>query len=262
MAKVIVMANQKGGVGKTTSTLCVGSVLQKLGFKVLYVDLDKQCNTTSTLKADASKMGSYEILIGDKTAKECTQYIDEKYFVVSASKQLALIDDEIRKKNISPEEKWQLLNNGLKPVKQYFDFILVDTPPNLSYTTINALYSADYIVITSYADMFSIDAIKDMYEVLSTINCNNKVGGILLTKYVANRNIDKFLKDQMSKLAQEYGTKVYETTIRSSVAIVESQFINEDLLDYAPKSNAYVDYIHFVEEILRDFKMIGEKKED
>ena len=260
MAKIIVMANQKGGVGKTTSTLCVGSVLQKLGFKVLYIDLDKQCNTTSTLKADASKMGSYEVLIGDKTAKECTQFINDKYFIVSASKQLALIDDEIKNKNISPEEKWKLLDKGIEPVKEYFDFILVDTPPNLSYTTINALYSADYIVITCYADMFSIDAIKDMYEVLSTINCSNKVGGILLTKYVANRNIDKFLKDQISKMAQDYGTKVYETTIRNSVAIVESQYINEDLLDYAPKSNAYIDYIHFVEEVLKDFQMIKGKE--
>lgn len=262
MAKIIVLANQKGGVCKSTSVLCIGSVLQKLGSKVLYVDLDKQCDTTTTLMADTNKKGSYEILKGDAVAKQCTQFIDEKYYVISASKQLSNIDDEIRNNSdLSNEDKLNMLDKGLQEVKYYFDFIIIDTPPNLNMATLNALKCADYIVIPCYADEFSLRALNDMYEVLNAINCTNKVGGILLTKYSNNRNLDKFVMNQFEEKAKYSGTKIFNTKIRDSVAIKESQFINKDMDEYAPKCNAYVDYVDLTGEILNDLGMLNKGTE-
>lgn len=253
MSKTIVFANKKGGVCKTTSMLCIGSVLQRLGFKVLYVDLDEQCNATITLGADENKNGSYEILKGFMTAKECTQLIKDKYYVISGKKQLATLN---RENNIS--NKLMMLEKGLEPVKNFFDFIVIDTPPNLSFTSLNALACADYIVIPCFADVYSLDALDDMNEVISELGFNKKPRGVLITKFHSNRKIDNYIHDRFCEKCNEYGIKLFDTAIRESITITEGQYLGKDLNDYAPKSHAYLDYINCTREILKDLGMLKE----
>lgn len=262
MTKIITIANQKGGVGKTTTALCLGAELQEKGYKVLYVDLDKQCNTSKVLKADTSKGGAYNILANKTSAKEVVQITASNEYVISGSKNLDALDNVLNdvKNSIGKEYR---LKESLKDVKELFDFIIIDTPPRLDNTTINALTTTDYLIIVSGADMFSLEGIKDLSSTIKSVkeytNPNLQIGGILITRFNPRLRINQALKDALNDLAIKYETKVYKTFIRSNIAVKESQTAKQRITDYAKNSNANEDYLNFTNEVLEDLN-IKEKR--
>ena len=161
MAKIITIANQKGGVGKTTTALCLGAELQDKGFKVLYVDLDKQCNTSETLRADTDKKGSYDILATKEDAKNLIQITETGDNVISGSELLDVIETILSNPKNSIGKEYRL-RDSLESIKNYFDFIIIDTPPRLDSTTINALTTTDYLIVVSGADTYSVKGIRDL----------------------------------------------------------------------------------------------------
>ena len=252
---IITIANQKGGVGKTTTALELGEALQEKGFKVLFIDADKQCNLTATLKAQATNSGTYSILANKEPARDVIQEI-EGHSVIAASKALANIDMLLA----DATGREYRLKESLEGIRGMFDFIIIDTPPSLSSTTVNALTATDYLIITNNADIYSRTGTADLYSVVQTVKkYTNKaltIGGILLTRYNGRSTISKDIKDMLEDTAKQYGTKVYSTVIRECVAIRESQTLKENLLEYAPKSNAAADYRALAEEIIADNKIL------
>lgn len=259
MAKVITVANQKGGVGKTTTVLCLGACLQEKGYKVLYIDLDKQCNASETLRADTDKKGAYELLTDRISAKECIQITNNGDFVISGSELLNAVDTILNTPKNSGNREYRL-KEGLNDVLSDFDFIIVDTAPNLDSALVNALVCTDYLIIVSNSDNYSIKGINDLLSITEDIkkykNNSLKIGGFLLAKYSARSNINNYFKKELTNLAKDKGTKVYKTAVRECIAIRESNAIGEHITTYAPKSNAYIDYTALTQEILKDMKEV------
>ena len=255
MAKIITIANQKGGVGKTTTALCLGAELKAKGYKVLYIDLDKQGNTSNVLKADVTKKGSYSVLAERLKASEVIQVTNNNDYVISASASLDKIDNLLNQTENQIGKEYRL-KESLEDVKNDFDFIILDTAPHLDIITINALTSTDYLIIVSNADVFSLEGIKDLQSIIKSIkaytNPNLEIGGILINKFNPRAILNRQLKESLEDLAQAYNTKVYKTYIRDNIAVKESQTLKEPITEYAPKSNAHLDYLAFTEEVLKD----------
>lgn len=257
MTRIITIANQKGGVGKTTTALCLGAELQEKGFKVLYVDLDKQSNTSETLRANTDKKGSYEILANNELAKDLVQITETGDSIICGSELLDVIDSILNNPKNSVGKEYRL-KKSLESVKEYFDFIIIDTPPRLNSTTINALTATDYLIVVSGADTYSVKGIKDLYTIVGNVkeytNKDLVVGGFLITRFNQRGNINQAYKEQLEKLASSYNTKVYKTFIRENIAIKESQALGQHITTYAPKSNANEDYLNFANEVLQDIQ--------
>lgn len=256
MGKIITLANQKGGTGKTTSVLCIGAQLESRGYKVLYVDLDKQCNTSKSLKADIDRQGSFEAITQRKPANELVQITGLNAYVISGSKALDNVDTLLNAERTAGRE--YRLKESLESVRKHFDYILLDSPPRLDNITINALSATDYLIIACNADVYSLDGVTDLFQITDSVkaytNKDLKIAGILLTRYNPRARINKDLKEALEETAQAHGTKVFNTAIRENVAVKEAQALRERLTDYAPRSKANEDYGALTEELLREIK--------
>jgi len=246
--KTIAIINQKGGVGKSTTALALLMGLQRRGYKVLGVDLDAQTNFTFTTQADINKPGAFELLGKTSTAQEVIQttYAGD---IISASPQLALADITFTRVG-----KEHLLEEALKPLQSKYDYCIIDTPPALSTLTINALTVSKYAVIPAQADAYSLHGIGRLKETLDVVkaytNPNLKVLGILLTKYTPRTTLNREVAEAIEQTAKSLDTTLFKTTIRESVAIREAQITQQNLYEYAPKSNATIDYNNFIDELL------------
>lgn len=255
--KVITITNQKGGIGKTTTALCLGAELEQKGYKVLYIDLDKQTDTSRTLRADLNAKGSYEMLADKMKAVDLIQITENGHHVITANDKLATIDSVL---NAPARQKGRefLLKESLESIKDKYDYVIIDTLRDLNNATINALTGTDYIIIPATTDSFSQEGIITLLNIVNVIkqytNKELKTAGILLTMYDNRSNINKAFKEEIERTAEEYGTKVFNTTIRQNVAIRESQALKEPITTYAPKSNANQDYLNFTNELLKDIE--------
>lgn len=259
MAKIITIANRKGGVGKTTTAINIGAVLQDKGYNVLFVDLDKQADTSKNLQADLKTSGSYEILANKEDAVNVAQVIENKdtgvmHNVIIANENLSRIPSLLN--GVIDSE--YILKDSLESIKKYFDFIVIDTPPNIDIITINALTCSDYVIITSLASVFSLDGARNLLESINAIkkrkNPNLIVGGILLTSYNKQTILARDVKESLNDMAANYGSKVFKTYIRKCTALEESQALNLTISEYKKKSNGYKDYEQLTNEILEDLE--------
>ena len=248
MKEIIAVINQKGGVGKTTTTLAIGAGLSIRGFKVLYIDLDAQANLSGTLKADNSGLSIIEVLENKARASEVIQHIPQGD-VIPASPALAGADTFI-----TAVGKEYRLKEALESVKEIYDYIVIDTPPALGVLTINALTACTSAIIPSQADTYSLQGISQLYTTIDTVRkyCNHtlEIKGILLTRYSSRAILSRDIADVIEKTARKLNTKLFKTAIRENIAIKEAQANQQDIFSYAPKSNAAIDYAKFIDEIL------------
>ena len=249
MTKIISVTNQKGGVGKSTTSQALASGLAHLkNKKVLLVDLDSQGNATYATGENEIDITVYEVMRGMENIKNAiyeTEFID----ILPASKRLAQLDVELT--DVGKEYK---LKESLDEIKSYYDYIIIDTPPALGVLTINALTASDYIVIPSQADVYSVQGIGMLMDNFQNVkkysNKNLKILGILLTRYNARTILSNEMKDMISDTAQQIGTFLYKTVIREAIAIKEAQALRQDIFNYSSKSNPAADYHDFIDELL------------
>ena len=248
----IVLTNQKGGVGKTTTTSAIAcSLVERRNTKVLAIDLDPQGNLGFSLGLDIENSSTiYEVLKGEMPLREAiqpTEYCD----VITSNILLSRAELEF-----TGTGRESLLKKALEPVKDSYDYIVIDTPPALNVPTVNASTVADQLIIPLGPEIFSLLAvtqIKDTIDsVKSSFNPNLNVLGILLTKFNGRTILAREVKEMTENIARQIGTKVFETQIRSSVTVAEAPAHGESVYDYAPKSNPALDYRKFVEEIAPD----------
>lgn len=251
--EIIAITNQKGGVGKSTTSLNLGRGLQKRGYNVLYIDLDSQQNLSYTMEANPSMPTSYELLkeeVGLKDSIQTTVSGD----LIAASAQLANSNRDIIKTNV--------LKNSLESEKLDYDFVIIDSPPALSILTINALTAANRAIIPAQADIYSLQAISQLYSTIESVQRNANRGlviaGILLTRYNNRAILSRDLTELINKTAQKIQTKVYRSRVREAIAIKESQAMQTDIFTYAPSSKVAKDYDDFIEELLLDIDDKGE----
>lgn len=249
MAKVISISNQKGGVGKTTTTATISSGLKLKGYKVLCIDLDPQSNLSFSSGAETEDCPTiYEILRGEVKTSFSIQKT-QSFDIISSNILLSGIELEFTQTG-----REFLLKEALSTVEDKYDYIFIDTPPALSILTVNAFTASDYVIIPMLADIFSLQGISQLSETIERVkkycNPNLKIEGIVLTKFNKRTILSREISGTAELIAKELKTSLFNTTIRASVAIMEAQTNQQNIFEYAPKNVVALDYMDLVDELI------------
>ena len=247
---IIAVSNQKGGVGKTTTAQALTAGLAEKGFKVLGIDLDPQGNFSTACGAENYNVQTvYEVMKGHNI-REAIQNMKGGYDVVPANIMLAGAEQEL-----SQTGKEHRLKEAVVPVTGDYDFIVIDTPPSLGVLTVNAFTCASDILIPTTAGIFATAGISQLNETVTSVQkyCNPgiKIRGILFTRFNPRANISRQIKELAEQLSEYISAPIYNTYIRSAVAVEEAQANQTDIFDYAGKSTVADDYRTFIEEFLK-----------
>ena len=250
MTKTSAISNRKGGVGKTATAHALGAGLRRRGYKVLFVDLDSQCNLTDALGIDKGKVeaSSLDVLEGSSKASEAILQT-EGGDLLPASPDLAKADRIID--GVGSEYK---LKEALQSISRRYDYIIIDTPPALGVLTVNALTASNKVIIPAQADLYSLQGIEQLYGTIGAVklftNKKLQTDGILVTRYCGRSIISKDYKSNLEEVANLIDSKVYKTPIRECIAVREAQATHTDIFSYSSRSNAAKDYEAFIEEFL------------
>jgi chromosome partitioning protein len=250
VAITIAIINQKGGVGKSTSALSIGIGLSRKGYQVLFIDLDAQGNLSHTMGSDNVSLGAMEVLCKKVSAEQAIQRTIQGSIIASSP---ALAGADIAITEVGKEYR---LKEALDALQADYDYIVIDTPPSLGILTVNALTACNGCIIPAQPDIYSLQGIIQLYGTLQTIRkyCNPslRIMGILLIRYMGRTVITREVTKMMEQTAKQLKTKLYTTRIRECIAIKESQTARQNIFDYAPNSNAAMDYTMLVEEIIKE----------
>ncbi len=247
MARVIAIANQKGGVGKTTTAQNVAASLTYKAYKVLMIDLDPQGNLSFVVGADNTKEPTiYEVLKGNAAIDEALQQT-KNGDIIPANILLSGADLEFTQ----PE----LLRDRLEVFKTGYDFVLIDTPPSLGILTINALTAADSVIIPMSADVLSLQGISQLCNTIQAIkqrsNPGLRIEGLLFTQHNSRTLLSREFTKATKDVAKRMNTKVFQAVIRASVATREAQANQIDIITYSPISPTSEGYNALTAEIIK-----------
>ena len=249
MKQTIAIANQKGGVGKSTTALALGAGYILKGYKVLYIDLDPQGNLSYTLGGKTSDYSILEVLNNQGTALQALQRTQGGGDLIPSSPSLSGSDIQL-----SQTGKEYKLSEAIAPIKGRYDYIIIDTPPSLGILTVNALTACTWAIIPAQADTYSLQGIGQLYNTISTVGqyCNPSliIKGILLTRHNNRIILSRDMQDMIAEAATQLGTVLFATTIRENVALREAQASRRDIFNYAPKSHAAQDYQALIDELV------------
>lgn len=250
MPKIIAVANQKGGVGKTTTAGATIAGLAKMGFKVLGIDLDPQGNLSDSCGAEPYQNPTiYELLKKEIEPDEAIQHM-QGFDIIPSNIMLAGTEQEL-----CHTGKEYRLKETVSPVAGNYDFIVMDTPPSLGILTVNAFTFADEIIIPTTAGIFAANGIQQLNNTVQNVkkycNPNVEIVGILLTKFNPRTNISKQIKELTEQLGNYIDTTIYNTYIRNGVVVEEAQANHTDIFTYSEKSTVTEDYKSFINEYLK-----------
>lgn len=250
-SKVISIANQKGGVGKTTTVINLASSLAKNGSKVLIVDFDPQSNATSGfgLKTDTNEKTVYDFLIGNISPVDCVMETELNNLSIIRSN-INLVGVEIELVNM--ENREYVLRNKLNQVRSQFDFTFIDCPPSLSLITLNALVASDSVLIPVQCEYYALEGLTLLLNtvkmVKSRLNTALDIEGYLLTMFDSRLRLSNQVAQEMNKFFNE---KVYQTKIMRNVRLSESPSFGKPIVLYDPESTGAHNYNELAVEFLR-----------
>ena len=250
MARVISIANQKGGVGKTTTSINLSACLAEKGKKVLTIDIDPQGNTTSGLgiDKDAAENTIYELIIDECSLDECiTDSIVENLKVIPSNINLSGAEIEL----ISEENKEFLLKNKIDTIRNDYDFILIDCPPSLNLLTINAMTAADTVLVPIQCEYYALEGLSQLIHTIDLIkerlNPNLEMEGIVFTMYDARTNLSNQV---VANVKENLNRKIYNTIIPRNVRLAEAPSYGMPIIMYDSKSSGAEAYRILAEEVI------------
>lgn len=251
---IVAVANQKGGVGKTTTAQALAAGLAERKYRVLGIDLDPQGNFSTACGAENyNVLTVYEVMKRGADIRETIQHMRGGYDVVPANIMLAGAEQEL-----SQTGKEHRLKEAVSVVAGEYEFIVIDTPPSLGVLTVNAFTCATDILIPTTAGIFATAGISQLNETVSSVQkyCNPgvKIRGILFTRFNPRANISRQIKELTEQLSEYISAPIYQTYIRAGVVVEEAQANKADIFDYAGKSTVAEDYRAFIEEFLKGVK--------
>lgn len=250
MGRVIVVANQKGGVGKTTTAINLSACLAETGKKVLAIDMDPQGNMTSGLGVDkeATEKTAYELLLGEVKLEECLQKtVVDNLDLLASNINLAAAEIEL----IGEEEKEFILQRGLEAVRDQYDYIIIDCPPSLNVLTINAMCAADTVLVPIQCEYYALEGLSQLIHTINLVqerlNPNLEIEGVVFTMYDARTNLSlQVVENVKSNLHQT----IYKTIIPRNVRLAEAPSYGMPITLYDSKSAGAESYRLLAEEVI------------
>ena len=253
--KTIAIANQKGGIGKTTTACAIAGILKSKKKKVLLIDTDMQCNSTAVYKAKTEDIETiYDVILASEDERvnindaiQHTEYGD----IIASDRLLADSEAILGADKLNGLFRFQEALSNLNG----YDYVIVDTNPMLNLMLYNVLIAVDYVVIPVTTDRFGTQGLSQFSETLVSVkkryNPNITLAGLLIVKYKSNTRLGRGLKEGLDIIAKQMGTKVFKSTIRESVKVQEAQQEQVPLNIYAPSCTSTTDYKAFVTELLK-----------
>ena len=245
MNKIIALVNQKGGVGKTTSTINIGAGLALKGKRVLLIDLDPQASLTMSLGQDASQSDctAYEVLAGDLDAREAIIKLPGGYDLIQCDARLLTLEEGKEKR---------LLQRAIASLAGMYDYILIDCRPSLGNLMLNALTACNEVYIPVQAEFLALAGLAQLTNTITLVkrklNPDLKITGVLITRYKART---KLSKEVYNKAKELYPQAIFKTPIRDAVDVAEAPTAGTDIFHYSKRSNGAKDYLSIVEEIIK-----------
>lgn len=249
LSKVIAISNHKGGVGKTTSALNIGAGLNKLGYKILLIDLDAQANLSQSLGITEPEKSIYGALRGLYTLKESIIPIAELTGLEVIPSTLDLSGAEIELSSETGRE--YILKDLIEPIKKNYDFILIDCPPSINLLTVNALTVADEVLIPLQAQYLALQGLTKLLELIGKVqhrlNKSLIIGGVFITQYDKRKILNR---DVVEAIGSHFKDNVFNTKIRDNIALAEAPANKLDIFRYNSNCNGAEDYLELSKEIL------------
>lgn len=251
MAKVISLINEKGGVGKTTSTNIIAACLKHKNYRVLCIDFDPQGHLSFSFGADnRERYTIYDVIKRKTKARFAIQHTGVTD-IIPANDMLKSIESEFT--NAGNE---QLLKECIKSIDSLYDYILIDSPPELGLVSINALVASDIALIPCLPDGYSLMGTIKVHETLSRIkyafNPNLRIGGIILLRYYARQNLSRSVSDTLVQLTEKLEIPILDTKIRhSNIVSNATSVLQVDVVQEFPTNGAITDYQKLVDELIR-----------
>lgn len=250
MTVTYVVANQKGGIGKTTTATTLAGILGKKG-KTLLIDADPQGNSSATYQAKIEDQATlYDVMVDSDMLplEDAIQHMPNGDIVASdplLSKAEKMLDGDV--------EGLYRLKDAIEELSEY-EYIVIDTAPSLNVILYNCLIAADEVIIPVMADAYSMQGLQQLYNTIKAVqrrqNPALQIAGLLLVKFSGRSNLEKTVQKELEQQAQELGTKVFQTAIRECIKTKEAQRAKQLLSDYAPNCTSMQDYQAFAEELI------------
>ena len=251
MSRIIAVANQKGGVGKTTTAINLSACLAEKNKKVLTLDMDPQGNTTSGLGVDKNQAENtvYELILDESELSECIYpSVMENLSVIPSNINLSGAEIEL----IGFENKEYLLKSKLDMIRSDYDYIIIDCPPSLNLLTINAMAAADSVIVPIQCEYYALEGLSQLIHTIDLIkerlNPKLEIEGVVFTMYDARTNLSLQVVENVK---ENLDKNIYKTIIPRNVRLAEAPSYGQTIVDYDPSSKGYKAYMQLAKELIK-----------